>query len=192
MGGGGNTLFVHEGPRRTAKKTSNCPFWATKGHGGPRRKPLQGYCLVCPRWAGGNTFFVHEGPRRTAKKTLTSFLSTKGHEGPRRTAKKTLTSFCPRRAAKDREETFAGLLFGLSAMGGGGNTFFVHEGPRRTAKKTFAGLLFGLSAMGCGGGTPFGVDSDYGRRLRESLEKRSDSARRRSQGRGGTAGDSRG
>ena len=45
---------------------------STKGREGPRRKPLRGHDLVCPR--------------REREKT---FLSTKGHEGPRRATKKT-------------------------------------------------------------------------------------------------------
>ena len=66
----------------------------------------------CPRRAAKG----HEGPRRTTKNgNGNTLLSTKGREGPRRTA--TATPFCPRRAAN-------------------GNTLFVHDGPRRTTKKT--------------------------------------------------------
>ena len=133
---GENTFFVHEGPRRTTKKTfAGSSFGlstkgggehllSTKGREGPRRKPLRDHHLVCPRRAGENTFC----PRRAAKgheenlcrimiwsvlegQGRTPFLSTKGHEGPRRKPLRDHHLVCPRRA--------------------GQNTFFVYEGPRR-------------------------------------------------------------
>ena len=110
---------VHEGRGRT-------PFMSTKGHEGPRRKPLRDHDLVCPRRAGENTFF----PRRATKdheeylfKIMiwsvhegNTFSSTKGHEGPRRIPLQDHDLVCPRRA--------------------GENTFLIHEGPRRTTKNT--------------------------------------------------------
>ncbi len=67
---------------------------------------------------------VHEGRGRTP------FLSTKGHEGQRRKPLQGHVLVYPRRAGK--------------------NTFFVHEGPRRTMKKTFVRSCFGLSTKGGG------------------------------------------
>ena len=134
--------------------------------------------MVCPRCAGENTLFIHEGPRKGTKNSFarslfglstksggehlfyprratkdheeklceviiwsvhdvrgrTPFLSTKGHERARRTPLQGHYLVCPRRA--------------------GENTFFIHEGPRRTTKKNFARSLFGLSTM-CGGEHPF-------------------------------------
>ena len=127
---------IHEGPRRK-------PFLSTKGHEGPRRKPLQGHNLGCPQRAAEKTFFdprratkdheenlckviiwaVHKGPGQRKP-----FLSTKGHEGPRRTPLQDHNLGCPQRAAE--------------------KTFFVHEGPRRTTKKTFARSQFGLYTKG--------------------------------------------
>ncbi len=133
-------LFVHEGPRRTAKN-GNCNFLlSTKGHEGPRRTATA--TSFCPRRAAKDHGerqlqlpFVREGPRRTAKNGNCNFLlSTKGHEGPRRTA--TATSFCPRRAAKDHGERQLQLPF-------------VHEGPRRTTENGNCNFL--LSAKGCEG-----------------------------------------
>ena len=154
------TFFIHEGPRRTTKKTfARSQFGlSTKGRGenlfiheGPRRKPLQGHYLGCPR--------------RAAEKT---FLSTKGHEGPRRTplqdhnlgcprgaAEK--TSFDPRRATKDHEENLLSSTKGHEERLCKVIIWAVHTGPRRKS------LV---------------VDSDDGRRTGESGEKRSDSARR--------------
>ena len=146
---------VHEGRGRT-------PFLSTKGHEGPRRKPLRDHDLVCPRRAGENTFFprratkdhgenlcgiinwsVHEGRGRTP------FL-TKGHEGPRRKPLRDHDLVCPRRAG---ENTFFGSTKGhegprrkplrdhdlVCPRRAGENTFFVHEGPRRATKKTLSG-----------------------------------------------------
>ena len=69
---------VHEGRGRT-------PFLSMKGNEGPRRKPLQGHKLVCPRRAGENTFF---DPRRA-------------HEGPRRKPLQGHKLVCPRRAGEN-------------------------------------------------------------------------------------------
>ena len=126
--------------QRAAEKT----FLSTKGHEGPRRKPLQGHNLGCPHRAAEKTFFdprratkdheenlckiinwaVHKGPRRKP------FLSTKGHEGPRRKPLQGHNLGCTQRAAE--------------------KTFFVHEGPRRAAKKTIARSQFGLYTKGRG------------------------------------------
>ena len=65
---------------------------------------------------------VHKGPRRKP------FLSTKGHEGPRRKPLQGHHLGCLQRAAE--------------------KTFFVHEGPRRTAEKTFARSSFELFTKG--------------------------------------------
>ena len=144
---------VHEGRGRT-------PFLSTKGHEGPRRTPLQGHNLVCPRRAAENTFFIHEGPRRTTKNTFARSyfgLSTKGCGEH---------LFYPRRAAKDHEENLCKIIFWSVHEGRGRTplqghnlgcprraaekTFLIHEGPRRTTKKTFARSYFGLSTKGCG------------------------------------------
>ena len=140
---------VHEGRGRT-------PFLSTKGHEGPRRKPLRDHDLVCPRRAGENTFFdprratkdheenlcgimiwsVHEGRGRTP------FLI---HEGPRRTTEKTFARIMIWSVHEGRGRT---PFFGLSTKGGGEHLF---EGPRRTTKeKTFARIIFGLSTKGGG------------------------------------------
>ena len=104
---------------------------STKGHEGPRRKPLRDHDLVCPRRAGENTFLIHEGPRRIPLQDHdlvcprrvgeNTFSSTKGHEGPRRIPLQDHDLVCPRRA--------------------GENTFYVHGGPRRTTEKTFARII---------------------------------------------------
>ena len=173
-------LFVHEGPRRTAKYTSIYPrriLRATKngngntfvrgGHGGPRRTATAELQL--------QLLFVHEGPRRTAKytsiyprrilratkngngntfvrggrggprRTATAELQLQllfVHEGPRRTAK--YTSFDPRRILRATKNG-NGNTFVRGGRGGPRRTataelqlqlLFVHEGPRRTAKYT--------------------------------------------------------
>ena len=129
----------------------------------------------------GGTPFIHEGPRRNTKNCNGNTFVHGGHGGPRRTATATATSFCPRRAAKNCN----------------GNTF-VHGGrggPRRTATATATSFCPRRAAEGheenhCKvinwsvhegtRGTPYVVDADHGRRSRESGEKRSDCARRRS------------
>ena len=175
-------------PRKSSENTFFDPRRAAKGHEGPRRKPLQGLGLVCPRRAGEKTFFVREGPRRAAKKTF--FV----REGPRRAAKKTFVRswfglsakgggenlFCPRRAAKGREENLCKVLVWSVHESRGEHLFHprratkdheenlgkviiwsVHEGHEVTRRK------------------PFVVNADHDRLSRESGEKQSDSARRR-------------
>jgi len=88
-----NFLFVHEGPRRTAKgheeqqlQNSNCNSFFHGGHGGPRRT------------ATAELPFFHEGPRRTTKNGNCNTFAHGGHgerqlqlpffrEGPRSNAK---------------------------------------------------------------------------------------------------------
>ena len=153
---------IDEGLRRTPF----CPRKAAKGREGPRRKPLQGHNLGCPRRAGENTFFcprratkgheenlckvmiwsIDEGLRRTP---FCPRKAAKGREGPRR---KPLqghnlgchrraggnTFFCPRRSTKGHEENLCkGIIW--SVHEGRGRTPFVHGGPRRATENTIAG-----------------------------------------------------
>ena len=222
---GGNTSFVHGGPRRTTENTfagdnlvcswrdgEGTPFLSTEGHEGPRRKPLQGIIWSVHGGRGGGTPFLstegHEGPRRTPLQGHNLVCSWRAgrehlfvHGGPRRTTENTFAGvlfglfmegggehlFCPRRATKDHGEHLCkGIIW--SVHGERGGTPFC---PRRATKDHEENLCRVIIWSGRDGmrRTPFVVDSDYGRRSLESIEKRSDFARRRSQGRGGTAGD---
>ena len=62
--GGGEHLLSTKKTFAGSRREGRTPFLSTKGHEGPRRKPLRDHDLVCPRRAGENTFFVYEGPRR--------------------------------------------------------------------------------------------------------------------------------
>ena len=121
--GGGEHLFVHEGPRR-ATKGHEGPRRATKGHEGARRKPLQGHILVCTRRAGENTF-----------------LSTKGHEGPRRKPLQghdwavIFVHEGPRNTTKDHEENLCKNIIWAVREGRWKTPFC----PRRGTKKIFCG-----------------------------------------------------
>ena len=143
--------------------------------------------MVCPGREGGEHLLStkgREGTRRTATATHLStedaegrgncngdcnfLLSTKGHEGTRRNTKNCNgNTFVhgghggPRRTATATATSFCPRR---AAEGHEENhckviIWFIHEGPRRT---------------------PYVVDADHGRRTRESGEKRSDCARRRS------------
>ena len=129
---GGNTFFVHGGPRRTTEKTFAgdnlvcswrtgrehlfCPRRATKDHG---ENLCKGIIWSVHGGRGGNTFFVHEGPRR----------ATKDHG----------------------EHLCRGIIWSVHG-GPGGNTFFVHGGPRRDGNLC-RGIIW--SVHGGRGGTPF-------------------------------------
>ena len=120
---------VHEGRGRT-------PFLSTKGHEGPRRTPLQGPRRTPLHIFGLSTKGCGEhlfDPRRAAKdheENLCKIIFWSVHEGRGRTPLQGHNLGCPRRAAE--------------------KTFLIHEGPRRTTKKTFARSYFGLSTKGCG------------------------------------------
>ena len=170
----------HICPRRTRRAAENCNgdcnfLLSTEGREGPRRatKNCNGNFLLSTEG--------REGPRRATKNCNGNTFVHGGHGGPRRTATATATSFCPRRATKEHEELQRQHIcprrtrraaencngdcnFLLSTKGHEENLcqiiiWSVHEGTR---------------------GTPYVVDADHGRRSRESGEKRSDCARRRS------------
>ena len=114
--------FVHEGPRRATKNCNGNTFVHGE-HGGPRRTATATATSFCPRRAAKGREELqrqHICPRRTRRAAENcngdcNFpLSTEGREGPRRKPLPDHNLVCPRRAV--------------------GNTFFVHEGPRRNTK----------------------------------------------------------
>ena len=105
---------VHERAFFDPRQKTFCKIIIRAVHEGSQRKPFY------PRRATKDHEEPLQGhylgcPRRAAEKT---FLSTKGHEGPRRKPLQGHNLGCPRQ--------------------GRGENLFIHEGPRRTTKKTFA------------------------------------------------------
>ena len=171
---GENTLFIHEGPRKGTKNSfARSLFGLSTKSGGehlfyPRRttkknfaRSLFGLSTMC---GGEHPFY----PRRATKgheELLCKVIIWSVHEGRGRT---------PFLSTKGHEENLCEVIIWsvhdvrgrtpfLSTKGHEENLckiviLSVREGPRRTL---------------------FWVDANYGRRSRESLEKQSDSARRR-------------